>query len=133
MSTVTVLSGSAQGHSRYGLPFCRRPKADICPQSFSKKVYLSHCLGSYRVEPTITRAEFASAGTLNLRGAPICCVSAIWTSIVDFVLIVEFGGTKNLLDMLTQYINLCYFGFIAVIHHLAIFHISLGNTKLRSL
>ena len=31
----------------------------------------SHCLGSYRDEPTISRAELSSAGNLRPRGAPI--------------------------------------------------------------
>ena len=50
--------------------------AYICPQSFSWKVSLSNCLGSYRDEPTISRAELSSAGILHPRGAPIYCVRA---------------------------------------------------------
>ncbi len=45
--------------------------ADICPQSFSSKVSLTHCLGSYRDEPTISQTGLAPAGNLRLRGAPI--------------------------------------------------------------
>ncbi|MFC1817060.1 hypothetical protein ACFL0M_14245, partial [Thermodesulfobacteriota bacterium] len=45
-------------------------KAYICPQGFSRKVSLSHCLGSYRDEPTISRTGLAPAGNLCLRGAP---------------------------------------------------------------
>ena len=45
----------------------------FCLQSFSRRVSLSACLDSYRVEPTITRAELSSASTLYPRGAPICC------------------------------------------------------------
>ena len=64
--------GLLKVHSRYGPPVRCLPRADICPQSFSKKVSLSYCPGSYRDEPTISRAELSSAGTLHLRGAPIC-------------------------------------------------------------
>ncbi len=46
--------------------------AYICPQSFSRKVSLSYCLGSYRNEPTISRAGLSPAGDLRPRGAPIC-------------------------------------------------------------
>ena len=55
--------------------FAAALKAYMCPQSFSRKVSLTHCLGSYRDEPTISRAELSSAGILRPRGAPICCVS----------------------------------------------------------
>ena len=48
-------------------------KVDICPQNFSRKVSLSHCLGSYRDEPTISRAGLPPAGNLHLRGAPRYC------------------------------------------------------------
>ncbi len=47
--------------------------AYICPRGFSRKVSLSHCLGSYRDEPTISRAGLPPAGDLRLRGAPIYC------------------------------------------------------------
>ena len=46
-------------------------KAYICSQGFSGKVCLSHCLGSYRDEPTISRTGLSPAGDLRLRGAPI--------------------------------------------------------------
>jgi hypothetical protein len=49
----------------------------FCLQSFRPKVSLSTCLDSYRVEPTITRAELSSASTLYPRGAPIWCVGYI--------------------------------------------------------
>ena len=53
--------------------------AYICPQSFSWKVSLSNCLGSYRDEPTISRTGLTPAGNLRLRGAPICGVwSFFW-------------------------------------------------------
>ena len=45
--------------------------AYIFPQGFSRTVSQSHCLGSYRDEPTISRAELSSAGNLRPRGAPI--------------------------------------------------------------
>ena len=48
-------------------------KTYIFPQSFSRKVSLSHCLGSYRDEPTISRTGLSPAGNLRLRGAPISC------------------------------------------------------------
>jgi len=41
----------------------------------------------------------------------------------------EFGGIKNLLDVLTEYINFGYFRFIADIHHSAFFDIALRNPK----
>jgi len=47
--------------------------AYICPQSFSRKISLPHCLGSYRNEPTIPRAELSTAGILRPRGARIYC------------------------------------------------------------
>ncbi len=49
-------------------------KAYICPQSFSRKVSLSHCLGSYRDKPIISRTELSSVGVLRPRGAPRCGV-----------------------------------------------------------
>jgi hypothetical protein len=58
--------------SCYGPPGCCSLKADICPQSSSRKLSLLHCLGSDRDEPIISGAELASAGSLNLRGAPTC-------------------------------------------------------------
>ena len=48
-------------------------KAYICSQGFSRKVSLSHCLGSYRDEPTISRTGLAPVGDLRLRGAPTSC------------------------------------------------------------
>ncbi len=48
-------------------------KAYVLPRGFSKKVSRSYCLGSYRDETTISRAELASAGNLHSRGAPIYC------------------------------------------------------------
>jgi len=39
----------------------------------------------------------------------------------------EFGGIKNLLDVLTEYINFGYFRFIAAIHNSAEVWISLSN------
>jgi hypothetical protein len=65
--------GLLKVHSRYGPPVRCLPIADICPQSFSRQVSLTYCLGSYRDEPTISRAELTSAGTLHHRGAPIYC------------------------------------------------------------
>ena len=58
--------------------------AYICPQSFSRKVSLSHCLGSYRDEPTISRAELSSTGTLRPRGAPRSCGHWIEVNACDF-------------------------------------------------
>ena len=51
--------------------------AYICPRGFSRKVSLSHCLGSYWDEPTISRAGLPPAGDLRLRGAPICFVGVM--------------------------------------------------------
>ncbi|MBW1824808.1 MAG: hypothetical protein JRI87_09615 [Deltaproteobacteria bacterium] len=48
-------------------------KAYICPQGFSRKISLSHCLGSYRDEPTISRTGLSPVGNLRLRGAPTSC------------------------------------------------------------
>jgi len=45
--------------------------AYICPQSFSRWISPTHCLGSYRDEPTISRAGLPPAGILRPRGAPI--------------------------------------------------------------
>ena len=45
----------------------------ICPRSFSRKVSLSRCPGSYRDEPSISRTGLAPVGDLRLRGAPRCC------------------------------------------------------------
>ena len=45
----------------------------LCPPihwSSSRKVSVPYCPGSYRDEPTISRAELSSAGILNPRGAP---------------------------------------------------------------
>ncbi len=53
--------------------FAATLKVYFCLQSFSREVSLPVCLDSYRVEPTITRAELPSASTLYPRGAPICC------------------------------------------------------------
>ncbi|MCK5011260.1 MAG: hypothetical protein KAS98_12275, partial [Deltaproteobacteria bacterium] len=50
--------------------FAATLKVYSCLQSFSRKVSLSTCLDSYRVEPTITRAELSSASALYPRGAP---------------------------------------------------------------
>ncbi len=50
--------------------FAATLKVYFCLQSFSRKVSLSTCLDSYRVEPTITRAELSSASALYPRGAP---------------------------------------------------------------
>ena len=47
--------------------------AYICPQSFSRRISPAHCLGSYRDEPTISRAGLPPAGILRPRGAPISC------------------------------------------------------------
>jgi hypothetical protein len=69
--------GLLKVHSRYGPPVCSPPEVDFCPRSFSGKISLSHCPGSYRVEPTITRAELPSASTLYPRGAPIYCMLGI--------------------------------------------------------
>jgi len=46
----------------------------IYPQIFSRKVSLYHCLGSYRNEPTTSRAGHAPASILHLHGVSICCV-----------------------------------------------------------
>jgi hypothetical protein len=65
--------GLLKVHSRYGPPVCSPPTAHFCPQSLSREVSLTYCLGSYRDEPTISRAELSSAGILHPRGAPLCC------------------------------------------------------------
>ena len=52
--------------------FAANLKLYFCLQSFRRKVSLSTCLDSYRVEPTITRAELSSASTLYPRGTPRC-------------------------------------------------------------
>ena len=49
--------------------------AYICPQSFSRKVSLSHCLGSYRDKPSISRTGLSPVGNLRLRGAPTYSIS----------------------------------------------------------
>ena len=51
--------------------------AYIFPQSFSRRISPAHCLGSYRDEPTISRAGPAPAGILRPRGAPIYSVCTI--------------------------------------------------------
>jgi len=40
----------------------------------SREVSLSHSLGSYPGQPTISQAKPSSAGILRPRGAPICCI-----------------------------------------------------------
>ena len=63
--------GLLKVHSRYDPSVCSPPMADFCPRSFSRKVSLPDCPGSYRDEPTTSRAELSSTGILHLRGAPI--------------------------------------------------------------
>jgi len=65
--------GLLKVHSRYGPPVRSPPIVDFCPRSFSRKVSLSNCPGSYRVVPTITRTELPSVSTVYPRGAPIFC------------------------------------------------------------
>ena len=73
-ASTTFLSGPAQGS--LAVTACRIAaalSAYIFPQGFSRMVSQSHCLGSYRDEPTISRAELPSAGNLRPRGAPTSC------------------------------------------------------------
>jgi hypothetical protein len=65
--------GLLKVHSRYGPSVCSPPIVDFCPRSFSRKVSLSVCPGSYRVVPTITRTELPSVSTVYPRGAPRYC------------------------------------------------------------
>ena len=65
--------GLLKVHSRYGPMVCSPPKASFCPRSFNEEVSLPRCPGSYRDEPTISRAELSSAGILRPRGAPTSC------------------------------------------------------------
>ncbi len=62
--------GMLRVHTRYGPPGCSPPKVDLCPRSFEARVAPGHRPGSYRVEPTTTRAGLAPAGLVRPRGAP---------------------------------------------------------------
>ena len=65
-------SGACSGFTRVtACQIAAALSAYIFPQGFSRTVSQSHCLGSYRDEPTISRAELSSAGNLRPRGAPI--------------------------------------------------------------
>ena len=43
-------------------------------RGLNRKVSLSSCPGSYRDEPSISRAGLSPAGNLDSRGAPTCCI-----------------------------------------------------------
>ena len=70
-ASTTLLSRPAQGSLSLWPVGCSPPIADFCPRSFSRKVSLPNCPGSYRDEPTTPRVELSSTGILHLRGAPI--------------------------------------------------------------
>jgi hypothetical protein len=72
---TTVLSRPVQGSLALGRARLLQPKSlHLSPtQGFSKEVSLTHCLGRYRDEPTISRTGLSPVGNLRPRGAPRCC------------------------------------------------------------
>jgi hypothetical protein len=73
-ASTTVLSGPAQASLALQPARLLQPLRLKFVQSFIRKVFFSHCLDSYRDEPSISRVGLSPAGNLHLRGTPISCV-----------------------------------------------------------
>ena len=79
--------------------------AYIFPEGFSRTVSQSHCLGSYRDEPTISRAELSSAGNLGPRGAPTYTVKNYMSTLRQFILWIDIPVESVSNKKLLSYID----------------------------